>query len=325
MSEPAVISRSFGARRSAASQAPGRAAVRALGWWRAHCFLLLRRSSQLGVLALFLLGPLAGVWIVKGNLSASLTLGVLPLTDPFVLAQVLATRHWPQASALLGAAIVVGFYAVVGGRGFCSWVCPVNVATDAAAWLRRRLRITTGRAPRGGLRYWLLGAVLLASAVTGQAVWEAVNPVSLTQRALIFGGSVAWGAALAVFVFDLLIAPRGWCAHLCPVGATYALIGQKSLLRVAATHSSRCNDCADCYAVCPEPQVIVLPLKNKAPRAPTSPASQGGWFGLGRPGAETAGHGPVITDRDCTQCGRCIDVCAPQVFQFTHRFATQRD
>jgi ferredoxin-type protein NapG len=37
-----------------------------------------------------------------------------------------------------GCAIVVVFYALVGGRVFCSWVCPVNVVTDAAAWLRRR-------------------------------------------------------------------------------------------------------------------------------------------------------------------------------------------
>lgn len=296
-----VVSRSFGISRAAAAKAPGREAVAAKGWWRAHRFLLLRRLSQLGILALFLLGPLAGIWVVKGNLSSSLTLGVLPLTDPFVLAQVLATRHLPETSALIGAAIVVAFYAVAGGRIFCSWVCPVNVVTDSAAWLRRRLRINTGRAPRGALRWWLLGAVLVASAVTGQLVWEHVNPVSMTQRALIFGGSVAWGALAAVFLFDLLIAPRGWCGHVCPVGAGYALIGSKSLLRVSARHSSRCNDCADCYAVCPEPQVIVLPLKGKA------------------------GAGPVITDAACTNCGRCIDVCGPDVFTLTHRFDTRRD
>ena len=298
---PAVVSRSFGISRSAAAQAPGREAVKTKGWWRAHRFLLLRRLSQLSVFALFLLGPLAGLWVVKGNLSSSLTLGVLPLTDPFTLAQVLATRHWPEASALIGAALVIVFYATVGGRVFCSWVCPVNVVTDTAAWLRRRLKITSGRAPRGGLRYWLAGAVLLASALSGHLVWEYVNPVSMTQRALIFGGGLAWGAAAAVFLFDLLIAPRGWCGHVCPVGASYALIGQKSLLRVAATHSSRCNDCADCYAVCPEPQVIVLPLKGKA------------------------GHGPVITDRECTNCGRCIDVCGPDVFRYTHRLDARRD
>jgi len=296
-----VTSRSFGLHRASAVKAPGREAVRAKGWLLAHRFLLLRRLSQLAVFALFLLGPLAGVWIVKGNLSSSVTLGVLPLTDPFVLAQSLAARHAPEMAALTGMAIVIAFYALAGGRVFCSWVCPVNVVTDAASWLRRRLRITTGRAPRGALRYWLLGAVLAASAITGQTVWESVNPVSMTQRALIFGGTVAWGATAAVFLFDLLVAPRGWCGHLCPVGAAYALIGSRSLLRVSAAHSSRCNDCADCYAVCPEPQVIVIPLKGKD------------------------GAAPVITDRECTNCGRCIDVCGPDVFRFTHRFDTRRD
>lgn len=282
-------------------EVPGAAAVHAHGWWHAHRFLLLRRASQFGFLALFLLGPWAGIWIVKGNLSSSLTLGVLPLTDPFVLAQGLAARHLPELSALLGAAIVLAFYGLLAGRMFCGWVCPVNVVTDTAAWLRRRLKLGSGRAPSTALRWWLLGAVLVASAVTGQMAWESVNPVSMTQRALIFGGSLAWGVLAAVFAFDLLIATHGWCGHVCPVGASYALVGSKALLRVSARHASRCDDCGDCYAVCPEPQVIVMPLKGKA------------------------GHGPVITDRECTACGRCIDVCAPDVFRFTHRFDTRRD
>ncbi|ASM79255.1 quinol dehydrogenase (plasmid) [Vitreoscilla filiformis] len=276
------------------------AAVGMKGWWRSHRFLLLRRLSQFGILGLFLLGPWAGVWLVKGNLSSSLTLDTLPLTDPFVLAQLLATRHLPALSAGVGALIVGVFYAWVGGRMFCSWVCPVNVVTDTAAWLRRRLGISTGRAPRA-LRFWLLGAVLLASAVSGGLVWESVNPVSLTQRALIFGGGLAWGGVAAVFLFDLLVAPRGWCGHLCPQGAAYALIGHKALLRVSARHSSRCTDCADCYAVCPEPQVIPIALKGKG------------------------GAGPVIADAACTNCGRCIDVCGPDVFTLTHRLDVRRD
>jgi ferredoxin-type protein NapH len=279
----------------------GAAAVQAKGWWRAQRWLLLRRTSQLAVLALFLAGPWFGLWIVKGNLSSSLTLGTLPLTDPFVLAQVIAAGHWPQANALLGAAIVVVAYALIGGRVFCSWVCPVNAVTDGAAWLRRKLHITSGRAPRPALRNWLVLAVLAACTASGVAVWESVNPVSLTQRALIFGGSVAFAAVGAVFVFDLLLAPRGWCGHLCPVGAAYAAIGAKSLLRVSAAHSSRCNDCAECYAVCPEPRVIPLALKGKD------------------------GAGPVIDERQCTNCARCIDVCPSDVFRFTHRFDTRRD
>lgn len=284
---------------SQADKIVGREAIESKGWWRAHRWLLLRRLSQLGIIGLFLLGPLAGIWIVKGNLSSSMTLGVLPLTDPFTLAQVIAARHWPELSAMAGAAIAIAFYALVGGRVFCSWVCPVNVATDAASWLRRSFKISTGRSPRE-LRYWLIPAILAACAVSGVTVWEWVNPVSLTQRALIFGGSTAFGALAAVFMFDLLVAPRGWCGHLCPVGATYALIGSKSLLRVSARHSSRCNDCADCYAVCPEPQVIPIALKGKG------------------------GASPVIDSSACTNCGRCIDVCGPDVFTYTHRFNHER-
>ncbi len=74
--------------------------------------------------------------------------------------------------------------------------------------------------------------------------------MSLTQRALFFGGTLAWCSAAAVFLFDLLIAPRGWCGQVCPVDATYALIGHKSLLRVSARHASRCTNCARCVDVC---------------------------------------------------------------------------
>ncbi len=97
---------------------PSAEAIREKGWWKAHQWLVLRRLSQLSILALFMLGPLAGVWLVKGNLSSSLTLNTLPLTDPFLLAQVIAGRHWPETAALLGAAIVIVFYALIGGRVF---------------------------------------------------------------------------------------------------------------------------------------------------------------------------------------------------------------
>ncbi len=281
------------------SKRVGDEAVQVKGWWKSHPWLVLRRLSQALILGLFLLGPVAGVWLIKGNLSSSMTLGVLPLTDPLTFLQMLVAHRGTEASALIGVAWVVAFYALVGGRLYCSWVCPVNVVTDAASWLRRRLNIRTGRPPMA-LRVALVPCILVASAITGVAVWEWVNPVSLTHRALIFSHVAALGAAAAVFFYDLLVAPRGWCGHLCPVGATYALLGQKSLLRVSAQSSSRCNACADCSAVCPEPQIIPLALKGKGDAS------------------------PLIQDLNCTQCGRCIDVCAPSVFVFTHRFDSQR-
>ena len=204
------------------------------GFLARNRWLLLRRASQLLVLLAFLTGPWFGVWIAKGNLSSSLTLGVLPLTDPLLVLQTLATGHLPYSSALIGAAIVLVFYLLFGGRLFCSWVCPVNVVTDAAAWSRRRLGIKTGRVPDANTRNWLLGGILVAAAVTGTLVWEWVNPVSLLQRALVFGlGGSLW-AAVGVFVYDLFVAQRGWCGHICPVGAFYAVLGRTALVRVSA-------------------------------------------------------------------------------------------
>ena len=110
----------------------GAEAVEEKGWLGAHKWLILRRISQFGILGLFLLGPLAGIWVVKGNLNYSYTLGVLPLTDPYVALQSLVTGHLPETLGLVGLAIVLVFYFLVGGRTYCSWVCPVNVVTDSA-------------------------------------------------------------------------------------------------------------------------------------------------------------------------------------------------
>jgi ferredoxin-type protein NapH len=264
--------------------------------WQRQRWLILRRASQLLILLAFAVGPWFGVWIAKGNLSSSLILGVLPLTDPFLALQTLFTGHLPYSTALTGAAIVLAFYLLIGGRVFCSWACPVNMVTDAAAWSRRRLGIKTGRVPDAMTRYWLLGAILVATAVTGTLAWEWVNPVSLLHRGLIFGMAGALWVIAGIFLYDLLVAGRGWCGHLCPVGAFYSLLGHSALLRVSAARRSACNDCLDCYAVCPEPQVI-------------------------RPALKQAGQdSPLILSANCTTCARCIDVCDLQVFKMTHRF-----
>lgn len=281
---------------------PGAEAVIRRGWLSAHKWLLLRRLAQLFFLAIFLIGPLAGYWLVEGTLSSSLTLGLLPLSDPYVLLQGLAAGHWPYSSALIGGAIVLLAYALIGGRVYCSWVCPINPVTDGAHWLRERLGLSKGWQPNRQIRLWILAMTLVVSAATGTIAWEAVNPVTMVQRGLVFGLGFAWSIVAAVFLFDLFVSRRGWCGHLCPVGAFYGLIGHGSLLRVSAHARASCDDCMDCFAVCPEPQVITPALKGEA-----------------------KGRGPVILSPDCTNCGRCIDVCSVDVYRFTHRFDQRTD
>ncbi|HIQ13992.1 MAG TPA: quinol dehydrogenase ferredoxin subunit NapH [Leucothrix sp.] len=275
-------------------------AVLAKGWFGAHRLLLLRRLTQVSILALFMISPwLANkidLWIIKGNLSSSLTLELIPLTDPFVFIQTLAAGHWPIAEGVIGVIIVSLFYFLVGGRVYCSWVCPINIVTDTAAWLRDKLNIKGGLVISARSRFWVLIFTLIISVVTGKLAWEMINPVSIVFRGLIFGMGLAWGMILAIFLLDLIVSRRAWCSHLCPVGAFYSLLGKFSLVRVNAYQREKCDDCMDCFIVCPEKQVIKGPLK----------------------GADKNISSFILSDQ-CTNCGRCIDICAEDVFKYDLR------
>jgi len=278
---------------------PGVDARAEKGMLAANKWLIARRFSQFTILLLFLLGPWFGLWIITGNLSSSLVLKTVPLTDPYLFVQSLFTGHIPEMEAITGVIIVAVFYLLVGGRVYCSWVCPVNIITDTAQWLRDQFRITgSSTLPRKN-RYWILGATLVLAPVTGHIIWELVNPVSMVHRGIIFGMGMAWFIIAAVFLLDLLVSRRGWCSHLCPVGAFYSLLGTQSLIRIRADARENCDDCMDCFIACPEQQVIRPALKGHLGNEPV---------------------GPVITSVNCTNCGRCIDVCAKDVFHFGLRF-----
>lgn len=282
-----------------ASNSPKYAGLEArqkLGWWHTNRFLLLRRLSQFSIILMFLSGPLWNIWILKGNYSGSLLLDTIPMADPLMVAEVLATGYRPEWTVLIGAFIIVVFYGVVGSKLFCSWVCPMNIVTDVAAWLRRKLGIRQTAKISRSLRFVILAVILIGSAIFGTLLWEWINPVAALGRVFVFGlGATLW-LVLVIFLFDLLVAEHGWCGHLCPIGATYALIGAKSLIKVKVVDRSRCDNCMDCYNVCPEPQVLRVPLHGKSEDS------------------------TVILSKDCITCGRCIDICAENVFAFGTRF-----
>ncbi|MFB1072351.1 quinol dehydrogenase ferredoxin subunit NapH [Vibrio diabolicus] len=276
------------------AQNAGKEAVEKLGWWRAHRFLILRRLCQLTIIALFMAGPTLG--ILTGNLSSSMLLDAVPLSDPLILLQALATGHIPEFNALLGVVIVVVFYAILAPRAFCAWVCPLNVVTDLAAWLSRKLNIKASYRWSPTIRYWLIPVLMLGSALSGAILWTWLDPVAALHRGLVFGMGAGWVLIALVFVLDLLLVEHGWCGHLCPLGATYGVIGRKSLLRVTAVRREDCTKCMDCFYVCPEPEVLRQPLKEGDRR---------------------------VMDQSCISCGRCLDVCPEHVFEFKNRLTVK--
>ncbi|HHX8437675.1 MULTISPECIES: quinol dehydrogenase ferredoxin subunit NapH [Vibrio diabolicus subgroup] len=276
------------------AQNAGKEAVEKLGWWRAHRFLILRRLCQLTIIALFMAGPTLGA--LTGNLSSSMLFDTVPLSDPLIVLQALATGHVPEFNALLGVVIVVVFYAILAPRAFCAWVCPLNIVTDLAAWLRRKLNIKASYRWSPTIRYWLIPVLMLGSALSGAILWTWLDPVAALHRGLVFGMGAGWVLIALVFVLDLLLVEHGWCGHLCPLGATYGVIGRKSLLRVTAVRREDCTKCMDCFYVCPEPEVLRQPLKEGDRR---------------------------VMDQNCISCGRCLDVCPEHVFEFKNRLTVK--
>jgi len=257
-------------------------------------YLLLRRVTQIGLLVLYFGANAYGWHILEGTFGASKLFGLIPLADPYTTLQVLSTGFVLGTDVLLGAAIITLFYFVVGGRAFCSWVCPINMVTDLANWLRRKLNLdkeeVNYRFIKRKARYWIMVLGLIVSAVVGIAAFEVVSPITIMQRGIVFGFGAGISVIIAIFLFDLFGVKNGWCGHLCPLGASYSLIGKASLIRVKHDHEA-CTNCMACKVVCPENQVLHMINKESI----------------------------SVTDGECTNCGRCIDVCGDDALGFSIR------
>lgn len=211
----------------------------------------------------------------------SATIAGLPLSDPLSILALASQGQVAPASMWLGALIPLGI-AVLGGRLFCSFLCPARLVFEIGnavrfGLLRLGVALPALSIPRiGG---WVAVGAVVAAATTGMAVFHVVLPyVALSTGVAEFfltgsaAGLALFGVLLAV---DVFVAPGQICKSLCPTGALLGFVGQASPLRLEKTDNSDCGSCTLCQRVCP--------------------------YGL-FPGAET--HHPA-----CDTCGRCTVVC----------------
>lgn len=247
-------------------------------------YLILRRIVQLSILILFVGANLFGWKILRGNLSSANVLESFQLADPYMVIQTFASGFILATDTVIGALIILLFYVFIGGRTFCSWICPVNIVTDTSNWLRKKINLYKEelKVPvKRSMRYWILGLSIVLSAIFGIAAFELISPISMLHRGVIFGIGVGWAAVLIVFLFDLVVMQNGWCGYICPLGAFYSLFNRISLFKVKHI-KEKCTECNKCFIVCPEKQV----LKGI----------------IGKIDHQIYGS-------ECTNCGRCIDVC----------------
>ncbi len=262
--------------------------------WNNYRYLILRRFTQIGILILFFGANAWGWKILEGNLSTSKIFGMIPMSDPFAVMQMVAAGAVVATDLLIGVGVVALFYFLVGGRAFCSWVCPINMVTDSANWLRRVFDIDRAQLQKQPIsrnaRYWILGLSLVVSAFMGIAAFEFISPISMLHRGIVFGIGFGWAAVLIIFLFDLFVLKNGWCGHICPLGGFYSLLGKFSFIRVHHLEEN-CTLCMKCKVVCPEKQVLHMIGKESIP----------------------------VLSGECTNCARCIEVCDDDALRFSIR------
>ncbi len=258
-------------------------------------YLISRRITQTAVLFLFFAGNAFGWQILRGNLSSAKVFNVLPLSDPFAIMQSFSAGAPVAKDALIGALIVFIFYALLGGRLFCGWVCPLNMITDAANKLRSYFQLDVVWQSwdiRRSIRYWAAGLSLILSMILGVAAFEWISPIGMLHRGVIYGIGLGWAFVLTVFLFDLFAVKNGFCGHICPLGGFYSLAGRFGFLRIGYD-KGKCTSCMKCVDICPEKQVLHM---------------------VGR-------QSGAVLSGECINCGRCVEVCDDNAVNFSNIYS----
>jgi len=256
--------------------------------WRKRRWLTLILVNLLFVVSYYL-----DVQLIEGALTGSRFIGFHMADLNSALQVMLAYKH-VVLNLIIGTTTVFLLWLLLGGRTFCSWVCPYHLVAEWAEKLHLRL------AAKGwardfsfhrGTRTLLWVIFVLLAITTGYTVFETISPTGILSRALTYGSVVGLVWVAALLLFEIFVSRRAWCRYMCPIGLTYGLVGIASPVRVRY-NATACHHEGDCRKICMVPHVLDVTIRGKSPDV------------------------QVPIGADCTRCGLCVDICPTDSLNF---------
>lgn len=270
-----------------------------------------RTAVVIAILVVYGIGVVLNTGL--GSLSAFGVGGFAAICPLGALETMIAGRIVLPLPLIAIAAAVIG--AVLFGRAFCSWICPVPLTRklvtnkqerDAFAADRRKHRGAQvakdrswpGIGKNGTTALGVLAVTLVTTLVFGFPVFCLVCPIGLVFatifaviRLVVFNELIVDVIVFPALIVLELVVLRKWCATLCPVGALLGIFSRLNRTFRPTVDPNKClamtegSACDACHAACNSDIDLVRSL----------------------------GTGTI---HDCTKCHECADHCPASAITF---------
>ncbi|WP_051280746.1 4Fe-4S binding protein [Anaerovorax odorimutans] len=189
----------------------------------------------------------------------------------------------PSSVVLLIAVLIL---AVLFGKVFCGYICPLGTIQSLFNKLAKKLKIKQLK-PNKHVdkilrysKYVVLFVVLFITYKAGELILRPLDPwasfMHLGSGLEVFEEFLIGVIILALIIISSLFIERAWCRYFCPLGAALAIISPIRIFKIKR-NSSSCTGCMECTKNCP------MGLSVHSDDSPSS--------------------------MECISCGECISSC----------------
>ncbi len=193
--------------------------------------------------------------------------------------------HRTHASSLVLLLAVI-LTALLAGRIFCAWLCPLGTLGEWVHKLARKAGLKKSFLPPANLdrilryvKYLVLAFILYFAWTLGHLFYKGACPwaafMTIFEPAELVEDVLAGGVILLLVLGASLFVERFFCRYLCPLGAALSIFNRFSLIK--PSRERECRSCQLCDKVCPS--------------------------GIHISEATKINHG------DCIRCYACVDKC----------------